>query len=166
MGQWMMLVLSRRYSTLPALASLNSLGDVGGDGAGLGGGHQALGAQNLTQTANDAHHVGGGDDHVEVEPVLLLDLLDQIHRRRHSRHRRPWQPRPCRPWRTPARGRSCRCRWAGRWRRGPAGQRGGSRRPGVTCSSTVSSNLAVAVFTTSSMASAGSYGDASWLPAA
>ena len=79
MGQWMMLVLSRRYSILPALASVNSLGDVGGHGAGLGGGHQALGAQNLTQTANDAHHVGGGDDHVEVEPVLLLDLLDQIH---------------------------------------------------------------------------------------
>ena len=51
---------------------LDGLGDVGGDGAGLGGGHQTLGAQDLTETADNAHHVGSGDDHVKVEPVLLL----------------------------------------------------------------------------------------------
>ena len=39
------------------------------------------------------------------------------------------QRQPCRPWRTPARGQSCRCRGAARWRRGPAGQRDGSQRP-------------------------------------
>ena len=49
--------------------------------------------------------------------------------RRHSQRRQPWQPQPCRPWRRRERGRSCRCRWGGRWRRGPAGQRDGSRRP-------------------------------------
>ena len=58
---------------------LNGLGGVGSHGAGLGRGHQTLGAQDLTQTTHNAHHVGGGDDHVEVEPVFLLDLLHQVH---------------------------------------------------------------------------------------
>ena len=64
---------------LTGLRLLHGLGGVGGHGAGLGGWHQTLGAQHLTQTADDTHHVGGGDDDVEVEPILLLDLLDQIH---------------------------------------------------------------------------------------
>jgi len=63
---------------LTGLDLLHSLGHVGGDGAGLGGGHQALGAQQLTQTAHGAHHVGAGHDHVELKPVLLLDLLHHV----------------------------------------------------------------------------------------
>ena len=64
---------------LTGLRLLNSLGGVGSHSAGLGRGHQTLGAQDLTQTAHNTHHVGGGDDHVEVEPVFLLDLLHQVH---------------------------------------------------------------------------------------
>ena len=64
---------------LTSLDLLHGLGHVGSDGAGLGGGHQALGAQQLTQTAHNTHHVGGSDHHVEVEPVLLLDLLHHVH---------------------------------------------------------------------------------------
>ena len=78
MGQWMMLVLSRRYSTLPALASLTAWAMLGVTVPAFGAGHQALGAEQLTETADDAHHVGGGDDGVELEPVLALDLLDQL----------------------------------------------------------------------------------------
>ena len=40
---------------------------------------ELTGAQNLTQTTNDTHHVGGSNDHVELEPVLLGDLLNQVH---------------------------------------------------------------------------------------
>ena len=58
---------------------LHGLGHVGGDGAGLGGGHQALGAQDLTEAAHQAHHVGAGNNHVKVEPVFRLDLLHHIH---------------------------------------------------------------------------------------
>ena len=64
---------------LTGLDLLHGLGHVGGDGAGLGGGHQALGAQDLTEAAHQAHHVGAGNNHVEVEPVFLLDLLHHIH---------------------------------------------------------------------------------------
>ena len=64
---------------LTGLNLLDGSADIGGHGTGLGGGHQTLGAQDLTQTADDTHHVGGSDDHVELEPVLLSGLLDQIH---------------------------------------------------------------------------------------
>ena len=64
---------------LTGLDFLHGLGDIGSDGAGLGGGHQALGAENLTKAADNAHHVGGSDHDVEAKPVLLLDLLNQIH---------------------------------------------------------------------------------------
>src|SRR5699024_8748771 len=36
------------------------------------------GAQDLTQTANNAHHVGGCDDNVVIEEVLVLDLSNHI----------------------------------------------------------------------------------------
>ena len=64
---------------LTGLGFLDSLADVGGDGAGLGGGHQTLGPEDLTETADGAHHFGVGDDGVELEPVLLLDLLNVLH---------------------------------------------------------------------------------------
>ena len=64
---------------LTGLGLLNGLGHIGGHGAGLGRGHQTLGAQHLTETANHTHHVGAGDDHVEIKPVFLLDLLHHVH---------------------------------------------------------------------------------------
>ena len=62
---------------LTGLSVGNSLADVGGNGAGLRVGHQTTGAQDLTETANAAHHVGGGDQNVEVQ-VAAGDLGDQI----------------------------------------------------------------------------------------
>ena len=62
---------------LTGLGVGDSLANVGGHSAGLGVGHQTTGAKDLTQTANAAHHVGGGDQHVEVQ-VTALDLGDQI----------------------------------------------------------------------------------------
>ena len=64
---------------LTGLGLLDGLRQVGGHGAGLGGGHETLGAEDLTETADNAHHVGAGDDDVEIEPVLALDLLDELH---------------------------------------------------------------------------------------
>ena len=64
---------------LTGLRLLHGLGGVGGHGAGLGGGHQALGSKDLTETAHSAHHIGAGDNGVELEPVLLLYLLNEIH---------------------------------------------------------------------------------------
>ena len=51
---------------LAALDVLDSLGDVHGDGAGLGVRHESAGTQNLTQTADLAHHVRGCNSSVEV----------------------------------------------------------------------------------------------------
>ena len=46
---------------LTGLSLVNSLGDIGGNGACLGGGHKASGAENLTETADETHHVRGSD---------------------------------------------------------------------------------------------------------
>ena len=77
MGTWMMFCLSRRYSILPALASVTALPTSGGNSAGLRVGHQTTELQNLTETANAAHHVRGGDQNIEVQ-VAAGDLGDQI----------------------------------------------------------------------------------------
>ena len=50
---------------------LDSGGDVGGHGTGLGGGHETLRTEDLTETTDDTHHVRGSDDDVELE-------LDQV----------------------------------------------------------------------------------------
>src|SRR5699024_274425 len=55
----------------------NGTAGIGGHGAGLGVGHQTTGAQNLTQTANLTHHVGGGDQNVEIHEAVS-DLSDQV----------------------------------------------------------------------------------------
>ena len=55
-----------------------SRGNVHGDGTGLGAGHETLGAEQLTETSDDAHHVGGRDDYVEIEPVFGSDLVCQL----------------------------------------------------------------------------------------
>ena len=129
MGQWMMLVLSRRYSTLPALDSLNSLGDVGSDGTGLRGRHQALRTEHLTETADNTHHVRGSDDDVEVEPVFLLDLLDEVHLADIVSAGSLGSLSLVALGEDENADVLAGAVGAGRWRRGPAGQRDGSRRP-------------------------------------
>ena len=62
---------------LTSLGLGNSLAQVGSNGAGLGVRHQAAGAQDLTETANAAHHIRGGNQNVEVQ-VAAGDLGDQI----------------------------------------------------------------------------------------
>ena len=62
---------------LTSLGIGDGLADIGGNSAGLRVGHQTTGAQNLTETANAAHHVRGGDQNIEVE-VTAGDLGDQI----------------------------------------------------------------------------------------
>ena len=62
---------------LTSLGLRNCLAQIGSDSAGLGVGHQAAGTQDLTETANAAHHVGGGDDNVEVHEAAG-DLCDQL----------------------------------------------------------------------------------------
>ena len=62
---------------LPVLPPVKP-GDVRRDRAGLGRGHQPLGTEDLTEPADETHHVGRGDGDVEVGEVVLLDLLDQL----------------------------------------------------------------------------------------
>ena len=53
------------------------LGDVHGDGAQLGVGHEATRAEDLTEAANLAHHVRGGDGGVKLD-VASGDLCDEV----------------------------------------------------------------------------------------
>src|ERR1700722_19225098 len=66
---------------LAGLLLADGLADVlagGDDRAGLGGRHQAARAERLAQPADLAPHVLRRQRHVEVEPVLFLDLLDEV----------------------------------------------------------------------------------------
>ena len=62
---------------LTSLGIGNSLANIGGNSTGLRVRHQTTGAQDLTETANAAHHVGGGDDNVEVHEAAG-NLCDQL----------------------------------------------------------------------------------------
>ena len=42
--------------------------------------HEALRPKDFTDTADLAHHIGRRHDHIEIEPVFLLDLLDHLFR--------------------------------------------------------------------------------------
>ena len=79
MGQWMMLVLSRRYSTLPALTSLTALATSGVTVPALGGASGPWGRGTLPRRPTTPIMSGRSDDDVEIEPVFLLDLLDHVH---------------------------------------------------------------------------------------
>jgi hypothetical protein len=57
--------------------SETALATSGRHGAGLRVRHETTGAEHATETADLAHHVGGGDHGVEVEPAAG-DLLDQL----------------------------------------------------------------------------------------
>src|SRR5579864_8890386 len=63
---------------LSGLYFLNCLAHVEGDGASLRIGHQALGTENFTEAPDGLHHVGSGDEGVEVGPVFFGDLLDHL----------------------------------------------------------------------------------------
>ena len=63
---------------LAALGFLNGSGGVVGDGARLGVGHEAAGAENSGALADFLHRFNGGDGDVEIAPTFLGDLLDQI----------------------------------------------------------------------------------------
>ena len=60
-----------------ALGVLDRLADVRRHGADARVRHQAAGAQHLTETADEGHHVRGGDDAVEVDETAL-DALDEV----------------------------------------------------------------------------------------
>ena len=62
---------------LAALDLLDSLGDVGGDGAELGVGHHAARAEDLAESADLGHHVRRGDGSVEVD-VASLDIGNEV----------------------------------------------------------------------------------------
>ena len=63
----------------PAFLDLgHGIADIEGHRARFRAGHQALGAQRLAELADALHHVGRGDDHVIFEPVLFLDLFDDL----------------------------------------------------------------------------------------
>src|SRR5689334_16380805 len=62
---------------LAALDLGHGLGDVRRHGPGLRVRHQAARAEHPAETADLAHHVGGGDDRVEVQEAAL-DALDYV----------------------------------------------------------------------------------------
>mmetsp|Transcript_5270 Transcript_5270/g.13427 ORF Transcript_5270/g.13427 Transcript_5270/m.13427 type:complete len:377 (-) Transcript_5270:49-1179(-) len=70
-------LLVRAELHLAALELTHRLDHVGGDGARLGVGHQALGAQRAAQLGSLGHHVRAGDEQVEVREAVG-DLLHQI----------------------------------------------------------------------------------------
>jgi len=64
---------------LTCLSIGNSLSNIGGNGTCLGVRHKSTGSEDLTETAYNAHHVGGCDNNVEIHPVFLHDLVNEIH---------------------------------------------------------------------------------------
>src|SRR4051812_7935829 len=62
---------------LAALDVVDSLGDIGGDGAGLGVRHETTGTEHAAEAADLAHEVRGGDDGVEVQ-TALRHLVDEL----------------------------------------------------------------------------------------
>ena len=63
---------------LTSLDLADGLRHIHGDGAALRVRHEALRTEDAAQTADNAHHVRGRDDDVEVEPVFALDLRNQL----------------------------------------------------------------------------------------
>ena len=129
MRAWTMPAFSTRNSTRPALSSRTALATSVVTVPDLGVRHQALGAEHAAEPADQAHHVRGGDHRVEVDPALLLDLLDQVLGADDSPRPRPGPRWPCRPWRRRPRAGSCRCRGAARPRRGPSDRRASGSTP-------------------------------------
>lgn len=62
---------------LAGLRLFDGVGDIEGHGADLGVRHEAAGAEHLTETTDDTHHVGRRNDRVEVHEAFL-DLLREV----------------------------------------------------------------------------------------
>ena len=62
-----------------ALGCLDGTGDVHGDGSDLRVRHHAARAENLTETADERHHVRGRDAAIEIDLAALNDF-DQVFR--------------------------------------------------------------------------------------
>ena len=77
MPAWMMPGLLDAELDLARLGVLDRLGDVHRHRAELRVRHQALGAEHLTEAADDAHHVRGRDHAVEID-LAALDRLHQV----------------------------------------------------------------------------------------
>ena len=63
---------------LTGLSLVDSLGDIGGNRACLRAGHKTSGAENLTETADETHHVRGCDSDIEIHEALALDSCNKI----------------------------------------------------------------------------------------
>ena len=63
---------------LTCLGLCHSAAYIGRHRAGLGVRHQAARAQNLTQTAHQAHHVGRGDKHVKINKAFVLNFRHEV----------------------------------------------------------------------------------------
>ena len=67
-----------RNSTLPAFTSCTALPTSKVTVPVFGFGIRPLGTEHLSQTSDGLHHVGRGDQGVEICPVFLGDLLDHL----------------------------------------------------------------------------------------
>ena len=63
---------------LTGLSLVDSLGDIGGNRACLRAGHKTSGAENLTETADETHHVRSSDGDIEIHKALALDSCNKI----------------------------------------------------------------------------------------
>src|ERR1700730_11674439 len=63
---------------LAGLDFLYRFGHIKSHGARLRIGHQPLGSKDLAQASHRLHHIGSGNQCVEVGPVLFVDLFDHL----------------------------------------------------------------------------------------
>ena len=64
-------------ANLTGLGVTDRAGDIGGHGADLGVRHQAARAEDLAELADDAHRIGGGNDHIKIH-IAGLDRFGQV----------------------------------------------------------------------------------------
>ena len=140
-------VLSTRNSIFPALSFAHRLAPRRSvTEPALGAGHEPARAEHPARASPPGPSCPGWRPPRRTSSPAALHLLHHERRRPRSRRRRPrWPPSPSRPWRRPGRAPTCRCR-AGRttvprtcW----SACRGST--PRWVDTSTVSSNLALAV---------------------
>ena len=63
---------------LTSLSLCNSLCYVRSYSTSLRVRHQSTGTKHLTETTNQTHHIRGCDNYVEIHPVFLGDLVNQV----------------------------------------------------------------------------------------
>ena len=62
----------------PGFNFVHGFGNIGSNGTGFGVGHQAAGPQDTTEFTDNAHHIGGSDDNIEIKPVFFGDFFDHV----------------------------------------------------------------------------------------